>query len=84
MDFLTRVTQFLAALLPWICLGGFLWVLRRLGRMERVLMALWMLLAVRQGLSPFGPLNNPMKGGRKDASVDNRRGQGDGGPEPQG
>jgi len=84
MDFLTQVTQFLAALLPWICLGGFLWVLRRLGRMERVVMALWMLMAVRQGLSPFGPFNNPMKGGVKDAEAHNRRGSRDRGPEPQG
>ena len=78
MDFLAQVTQFLAALLPWICLGGFVWILRRLGRMERVVTALWVLMAVRQGISPFGPLNNTMKGGKENAKVDNRRGQGDG------
>lgn len=83
-DFLANVTGFLATLLPWVVLVGFIWILRRLSTIERQLMALSFYLALKEGVNPFSPFKGNQRGGVKDAEVVDRRGQGNGRSQPEG
>jgi len=72
MDFLSQLTQFLGAILPWIVLAFGWAILRRVSRVEKGIMLLSLYLGLRAP-SPMDVFNpKQRKGGMKEDEADNR------------